>query len=638
MTASQAGDDTYAPAADVSASIEVAAPPPPELSLQGGAIDEGDAGTTVLTFEVDLNHAADSEVTVHYATADGTATQPDDYQATSGDLLLSPGDLSKTVTVVVNSDIDPEDDEVLTLALSDPSGASLDANHSSATGSILDDDTPPSTGREAGPRSSRRVCPVSTSARYFECLSEIRTNASGQPMMSATTPSGYGPAQFHAAYDLPTAAPTDQTIAIVDAYANPNVYADLQAYDQQFGLPAFPLCSSSQQSACLAILNQDGATSPLPAPDVAWGLEIALDVQVAHSICQNCRIDLYEADSNSLADLTTAVNTAVSMGADVVSNSYGSFLTDCSVAAYDHPNVAIVVSAGDSGYGVACPASMNSVISVGGTSLYLNGSGGYSSESVWAGTGSGCSSANGARSWQTAASNWSSIGCGSGRGMNDVAADADPATGAAVYDSYGYGWVEVGGTSLSAPLIAGVYGLAAKASSWSYPAESVYQSPANLHDVTSGSNGSCTHGLQCHAGSGYDLPTGVGTPHGLGGFGGGTPPPPNGVLSPESHDFGSRQTGTSSAAFGFTLSNTGGSQLASVGIGIVGTDASQFAISATTCGSTLGPGASCTINVVHAPSAAGTHSAMLQVTSSDPGGADTATLSGSPPHHRPTGC
>ena len=100
------------------------------------------------------------------------------------------------------------------------------------------------------------------------------------------------------------------------------------------------------------------------------------------------------------------------------------------------------------------------------------------------------------------------------------------------------------------------------------------------------------------------------------------------MLSPESHDFGSRQTGTSSAAFGFTLSNTGGSQLASVGIGIVGTDASQFAISATTCGSTLGPGASCTINVVHAPTAAGTHSAMLQVTSSDPGGADTATLSG----------
>ena len=368
-----------------------------------------------------------------------------------------------------------------------------------------------------------RVCPISTSSTRFECLSEIRTTQNGHPQVNAEAVYGYGPDQFHSAYNLPTTAPTNQTIAIVDAYSNPNVFADLQTYDRQFGLPAFPLCSTSQQSACIAILNQWGASSPLPAADYGWATEISLDVQVAHAICQNCRINLYEADSSYTFDLDTAVNTAVSMGATVVSNSYGSFLNECSDSAYNHPNVAIVVSSGDDGYGVACPASMGSVVSVGGTSLYLNGSGGYGSEHVWwdgdYGTGSGCSNVNTAPSWQTSASNWSSIGCGDGRGMNDVSADADPNTGAAEYDSYNYGgWVVMGGTSLSAPLIAGVYGLAASASSWSYPAQSVYQSPDSLHDVTSGSNGYCDYNLECNAGSGYDLPTGVGTPNGLGGF------------------------------------------------------------------------------------------------------------------------
>jgi subtilase family serine protease len=105
--------------------------------------------------------------------------------------------------------------------------------------------------------------------------------------------------------------------------------------------------------------------------------------------------------------------------------------------------------------------------------------------------------------------------------MNDVSADADPNTGAAILDSYGAGgWVQVGGTSLSAPLIAAVYALAGNASTWSYPAQSVYDSPGSLHDVTTGDNdnGSCPMAAWCNAGSGYDLPTGIGTPNGLGGF------------------------------------------------------------------------------------------------------------------------
>jgi hypothetical protein len=370
-----------------------------------------------------------------------------------------------------------------------------------------------------------RVCPISTSAARFECLSEIYTTQTGQPLANSDNISGYGPAQFHAAYNLPTTAPIGQTIAIVDAYANPSVYDDLQIYDRHFGLPTFPLCSTDQQPACLAIFNQDGAASPLPVVDDGWSSEISLDVQVSHAICQNCRINLYEANSNSITDLGAAVNTAVAMGANVVSNSYGARGSECDVPAYNHPNVAIVVSSGDSGYDVACPASMNTVISVGGTSLFLNGNGGYGSESVWRGTGSGCLQRNTAQSWQTSASNWSSTGCGNFHGMNDVAADADPSTGAAIYDSYGYGgWVMIGGTSLSAPLIAGVYALAGSAASWSYPAQSIYQSPGSFHDVTSGSNGTCTYFLQCNAVSGYDLPTGIGTPNGLGGFGAAKPP------------------------------------------------------------------------------------------------------------------
>src|SRR5204863_1474283 len=105
--------------------------------------------------------------------------------------------------------------------------------------------------------------------------------------------------------------------------------------------------------------------------------------------------------------------------------------------------------------------NLNTVVAVGGTKLTLDGSGNYLSEAAWTGTGSGCSTVAPAKAWQPAASNWTAIGGGTKRGMNDVSADADPATGAAVYDTYGYaGWVQVGGTSLSAPLSSGVSALA----------------------------------------------------------------------------------------------------------------------------------------------------------------------------------
>ncbi len=377
-------------------------------------------------------------------------------------------------------------------------------------------------GAAPGPVHSKRVCKdaIAGSGRVA-CMARVVTDARGRPMVVNPNVSGYGPSQFHSGYNLPLTVAGKHTIAIVDAFSQPNILSDLNVYNAQFGLPATDECTTAKQTSCLAILNQDGQTSPLPPGNAGWGVEISLDVEVAHAICQNCRINLYEANDNSFPSLKTAVNTAAATKRVVaISNSYGGHGACGPQAAYNHPNIAITVSSGDSGFGVQCPASLSTVIAVGGTTLHLDGSGGYASESVWAGTGSGCSKRTTAQPWQRHASNWAAIGCRSKRGITDVSADANPATGAAVYDTYGFGgWGQVGGTSLSAPLIAGVYALANNAGNWSYPAQSAYDSPGSLHDVTTGANGSCpTHPLQCTAGVGYDLPTGIGTPNGLGGF------------------------------------------------------------------------------------------------------------------------
>jgi subtilase family serine protease len=389
----------------------------------------------------------------------------------------------------------------------------------------------PAIGASAGARQAasvptdhaRRVCPVSTSPIYAECMSWVATTAKGVPLTSLTAPPGYGPGKFHAAYAVPTTTPASahQTIAIVGAYNNKYLYADLQVFIAQYRLPPLPKCERRSQLHCFVKVNQQGHKTPLPPGDVGWGMEAALDVQTAYGMCQNCRIEVVEASTASFTDFTHAVNTAVARGADVVSNSYGSYGYDCAVPGYDHPQVAIVVSSGDAGFGIACPAVMNTTVSVGGTTLNLKGDNTYLSEQVWNGSGSGCSSISLAQAWQVANANWAAIGCGSDRGMNDVSADADPQTGAAIYDSYGMpGWIQLGGTSLSAPLIAGVYALAGNSATYNYPAQTVYASPSSLHDVTTGSNGTCSPAfpLRCQAGSGYDLPTGMGSPNGLGGF------------------------------------------------------------------------------------------------------------------------
>ncbi len=368
--------------------------------------------------------------------------------------------------------------------------------------------------------SARAVCPA-PDAGAARCLALVVTDRRGNPL-ATTSPTGYGPAQFHGAYKLPTTASGNQTVAIVDAFDDPTAKSDLNVYNSTYGLPFFPNCGGSVTTACFQKVNQNGNASPLPRKNAGWALEIALDVETAHQICQNCKILLVEAKSNSFSNLATAVNKAVQLGANVVSNSYGGGETSSTIGgAYNHPGVAITASSGDGGYGVESPASFNTVVAVGGTTLNLGTNNTYGSERVWSGAGSGCSAYFAARSWQTSTSTWAQTGCGSKRGVADVSADADPNTGASVYDTTSYqgqsGWFRVGGTSLSAPLIGAVYALAGNAGTAMYPASIPYAHTSSLHDVTTGSNGNCGTTM-CKGAAGYDGPTGVGTPNGTGGF------------------------------------------------------------------------------------------------------------------------
>jgi subtilase family serine protease len=203
--------------------------------------------------------------------------------------------------------------------------------------------------------------------------------------------------------------------------------------------------------------------------------------------------------------------------ANAVSNSYGgSDASDTTYGAYyNHPGVAITVSSGDNGYGVEYPASSHYVTAVGGTHLVRDSSSRGWSETAWSGAGSGCSTYNTALSGQATVNTGCSL-----RAVADVSAVADPNTGVAVYDSTAYqgqsGWLVFGGTSVASPIIASVYALAGNEGSIdnNYP----YAHSSSLFDVTSGSNGNCTTSQWCNARAGWDGPTGLGAPNGVGAF------------------------------------------------------------------------------------------------------------------------
>lgn len=385
--------------------------------------------------------------------------------------------------------------------------------------------------------SARRACSASPAAGHPSCFALVRTDLQsrteaqvaeragvklrhGRPA-TAAAPSGYGygPSDLQSAYKLAAAAAANggnATVAVVDAYNDPHAAADLAQYRSAYGLPA---CGTG----CFEQLGQNGQTSPLPANDTSgWALEESLDLDMVSAICPHCKILLVEANNSSFANLGTAVNAAIAAGAQYVSNSYGgsesSSETSLDSSYYDHPGDVVTASAGDNGYGVSYPAASPDVVAVGGTSLVKASNTRGWSESVWgtssggSGTGSGCSAYEPKPSWQT------DPDC-SNRIVGDVSAVASPYTGVPVYDTYNRGgWLQVGGTSASSPIIASVYALAGPPPSSVSPAQTLYQRPHDLFDVTSGADGSCGGTSLCKAEIGYDAPTGLGTPDGIPAF------------------------------------------------------------------------------------------------------------------------
>ena len=372
----------------------------------------------------------------------------------------------------------------------------------------------------------RKVCNRAQPGKVA-CHARVRVMENGITPFSAGNPQGLVPADLQAAYAIP-AATGSPLVAIVDAQDDPTAEADLAVYRKQFGLPP---CTTA--NGCFKKVNQNGAASPLPAKDAGWSGEIALDLDMVSAACPNCKILLVEANSASMPDLGAAVNTAVKLGAVVVSNSYGGG-EDSTIASseafFNHPGVAIFVSAGDNGYGAEYPASSKYVTAVGGTSLVTApGTNRGWAEAAWGsaddsngGTGSGCSGFVAKPTWQKDRK------CAL-RTVGDVAAVADPSTGVAVYTTTGgSGWNVYGGTSAASPLLAAIYAATGQAKA---TPQLSYANQGAFYDVVTGTNGDCGGTYLCCAASGYDGPTGNGTPNGkallaLTGPPAPTPPPP----------------------------------------------------------------------------------------------------------------
>src|SRR3954447_13079775 len=340
---------------------------------------------------------------------------------------------------------------------------------------------------------------------HARCFSKL-VSGSRQPF-DGLAPSGYGAPDIQSAYKLPSSTSgAGQTIAIVDAFDDATAERDLGQYRSFYGLPA---CTTA--NGCFRKVNQTGGSLP-PAPNPDWALEISLDLDMVSAVCPNCHILLVESNTNLDSDLYAAEDTAARLGANAISNSWGGDESADETANdvhFNHPGVAITASSRDSGLGVSYPAASPFLTAVGGTSLNRNAAAARGwSETVWDGAGSGCSAFEAKPSWQT------DPGCAR-RTVADVSAVADPDTGVNVL--FMGAWVTVGGTSASAPIVAGVYGLAGNAAATdagSFP----YAHSVSLFDVTSGTNGACSPAYLCTGGPGYDGPTGLGTPNGTGAF------------------------------------------------------------------------------------------------------------------------
>src|SRR4051794_4728613 len=252
----------------------------------------------------------------------------------------------------------------------------------------------------ASPSAAVPVKPVcgAVTIHHARCFSLLVQKAA-KPF-DGLAPSGYGPPDLQAAYNLPSAtAGAGQTVAIVDAFDDPTAESDLAKYRSFYGLPA---CTAA--NGCFRKINQTGGSLP-PAPSPDWALEISLDLDMVSAVCPNCHILLVEANTNLDSDLYAAEDTAARLGANAISNSWGGDESADETANdvhFNHPGIAITASSGDNGFGVSYPASSPFLTAVGGTSLTRDTSTARGwTESAWSGAGSGCSAFEPKPSWQT---------------------------------------------------------------------------------------------------------------------------------------------------------------------------------------------------------------------------------------------
>lgn len=393
----------------------------------------------------------------------------------------------------------------------------------------------------ANPSAVRRVCPPAQAPGEMRCFAWMRTDLHPQAPFGNGIPKGMGytPAQIASAYGLDVTKGGGQTIAIVDAFGDNTAESDLATYRSAAGLPP---CTTA--SKCLRIVNEDGQPSPLPpqpstsSNKIGWTFEETLDLDAVSAACPKCSIILLQTNKQRSSSLYKAVASAGRLGATIITNSYGGGeALPAAPGAFNQPGRLIIASSGDGGGGAKyyggpqMPCTYANVVCVGGTRLTHKH--GKWNEVVWndlassacggpcGATGSGCSEIVPKPAWQT------DNGC-TFRSETDIAATASPLAPFAIYSAifktlYGSGWQPFGGTSLSAPLIAGMFALAGNAST-RHGAQELWQNHAALHDIVKGNDidqpitGPCASSVTyiCVAGPGYDGPTGWGTPNGTG--------------------------------------------------------------------------------------------------------------------------
>ena len=383
--------------------------------------------------------------------------------------------------------------------------------------------------RSAPARAAQRVIAENTCARpalgRISCDAQILVSRRGRrpvhpkirrrraprglPFTGQPAPPQMTPAYLQEAYDLSALSATrgaGDTVAVVGAFNDPSAASDLSTFRSTYGLPPCTVANG-----CFRQLNEQGQSAPMPGFETDWAEEESMDVEAVSSLCPNCGIVLVEASAADVPDMQTAITTAAGAGANQISISGDGLYAQDPFTNLSVPGVAIVAATGDDGAlpsgEDAYPAALPNVTAVGGTTLAPNSSSAPTprgvSESAWDGTAAGCDTQEQPLPYQP------SDGC-SGRMYADISADADPSTGLTVYDSPAGGWLDGGGTSLAAPLVAAfeaVTGIDGATPQWAYT------DAAELNDPTTGSTGGCAGQptILCDAGRGYDGPTGAGS-------------------------------------------------------------------------------------------------------------------------------